>query len=119
MIRRRSLAVLALMVVLAIAPSLVLAAEVCAPHCCPAAAIDGAGEAGDCRAGLANRSCCTEASTPIALVGAPVVDGPALPIAMDFVAAVRPEPRPPSRGRAEALLALRTSPLRLSVVLLI
>lgn len=123
MLRRRSLAVLVLMMVLSIAPSLALAASVCAPHCCPAMAVsgpDGADSAAeDCRAGFANRSCCNEALAPVSLASPVVSDGPALPVHLPaLVPTVGASPLAPS-FRAEARRTLRTSPLRLSVVLLI
>ncbi|MFO0691560.1 MAG: hypothetical protein U0900_22880 [Myxococcota bacterium] len=125
MTRRRSLAVAALMVVLTFAPSLALAASVCAPQCCPAAVIaapDAADRAAeDCRAGFANRSCCNESAAPIALAGTPVPDAPApnaplLPGAGELEATSAAWLRAPAR-HAEAQRALRISPLRLSVVL--
>lgn len=122
MMRRRSLAVLVLMVGLTLGPSLALAAAVCAPHCCPAAASAASGgpdPADDCRAGFANRSCCNESIAPVALASPTVSDGPALPTcpaALEHAAAS--SLRAPGR-RSEAQRALRTSRLRLSVVLLI
>jgi hypothetical protein len=121
--RRRSFAVLVLMVVLTLAPSLAWAASVCAPQCCPAMAVagpDGSDSAAeDCRAGFANRSCCSESVAPVSLPSPTLSDAPALPArlpALEPVAA--PSLRAPT-GRADAQRALRTTPLRLSVVLLI
>ncbi|MBK7951407.1 MAG: hypothetical protein IPK00_22255 [Deltaproteobacteria bacterium] len=123
MLRRRSLAVLALMVVLTIAPSLAWAASVCASQCCPAMLASGPGGADsaaeDCRGGFANRSCCSESAAPVPLPSPTLSDAPALPArlpALEPVAAA--SLRAPS-GRADAHRALRASPLRLSVVLLI
>ena len=123
MVRSRSLAVLALMVVLTIAPSLALAASVCAPHCCPAIAVagpDGADSAAeDCRSGFANRSCCNEAVAPVSLPSPAVCDGPALPARLPALEPVAAASLLAPERRTEAQLALRTSSLRLSVVLLI
>lgn len=127
MLRRRSLAVTLLMVVLTFAPSLALAASVCAPQCCPGmavAAADGAERAAeDCRAGFANRSCCSESAAPLALPGTAVPDAPALSAPLlPGAPAIEAAPAPCLHAharRADAQRALRTSPLRLSVVLLI
>jgi len=111
------------MAVLTVAPSLALAAMACAPDCCPAmahATDSGAGASDDCRAGFASRSCCPESPAPLASFAPATSD---LPIHFQ---AILPEPtalasdslRVPQRS-AGAELALRTSPLRLSVVLLI
>ncbi len=119
MARHQSLAALVLMAVLALAPSLALAAMACAPNCCPMSAELASGKLEDCGSSLANRACCDEAPTPLSSV-APIaheipnlhaVLPPAPPIAID-------SPRLPRRS-ADAARALRTSPLRLSVVLLI
>jgi hypothetical protein len=126
-LRRRTLALAALMVVLSFAPSLAVAASLCAPQCWPGMAVAGAEgaerAAEDCRAGFANRSCCSESAAPIALSRNAVPDAPALssplfpgPTALEAAAAACPYA--PAR-RADVQRALRTSPLRLSVVLLI
>ena len=123
---RRSVAAWLLMAVLTLAPSLALAAMACAPHCCPAAASDTSdtsdtSESGhaDCSQGFARRTCCSEAPDPLASVAPPAAEIPSLhevlPSSPELVTAA---PQAPTRA-AEAELALRTSPLRLSVVLLI
>ena len=132
MMRRRFVAAWVLAAVLTVAPSLALAAMACAPHCCPstiqtmqtartAQSTDpGVRESDDCRAGFASRSCCSETPAPLASF-APAANE--LPIHFQ---AILPEPpalaietrRVPQRS-AGAELAVRTSPLRLSVVLLI
>lgn len=122
--RRRSVAAWLLMVGLCLAPSLSLAAMACAPHCCPASAGDlqlerDSAEREDCRAGFASRTCCSEAPANVASIAPTWVEIPSLQ------AALPPDPDglAPSIDRPlrsfEAMLALRTSPLRLSVVLLI
>jgi hypothetical protein len=119
--RRRSMAVLLLMVVLTVAPSLARAAIACAPHCCPASATTTDGD--DCRSGFANRTCCVDASAPLAAFASFAPGASDLP---GFLPAILPAPmasaaellRVPMRSAA-AELSLRTSPLRLSVVLLI
>lgn len=137
MSRRRSLAVLLLMVGLTLAPGLARAAIACAPHCCPASAAttggddfgkDALGRAGDdCRSAFASRTCCADATAPLATFAS--VARSSSSEAIDELAsapALLPTPiaglverlRLPARG-AEALLSLRTSPLRRSVVLLI
>lgn len=139
MLRRRSLAVILLMVGLTLAPGLARAAIACAPHCCPASAAttggDGAdrevlGRVGDdCRSAFASRTCCTQSTAPLAAFASLARFSPFSPGADDGLAsapALLPTPIAgplerlgrPARG-AEALLSLRTSPLRLSVVLLI
>ena len=121
--RRGFVAAWVLAAVLTVAPSLALAAMACAPHCCPVTAQTtdpGARVFDDCRAGFASRSCCSETPAPLASF-APAANE--LPI---HIQAILPEPpaladetlRVPQRS-AGAELALRTSPLRLSVVLLI
>lgn len=123
--RRRSVAAWLLMVGLCLAPSLSLAAMACAPHCCPASAgdvqpdRDPAEQREDCRAGVASRACCSEAPANVASIAPTWVEIPslqaALPPALDRVVASIDRPL----RSFEAMLALRTSPLRLSVVLLI
>lgn len=129
MAQRRSLAVLVLMLVLSLAPSLALAAAVCGPHCCPAVAVgpadgDATDEANpaaqDCRAGLANRSCCTTSLAPLSLPAPALSDGPPLVLQPTTVEPLLGNARLPApERRSEAQRALRTSSLRLSVVLLI
>jgi len=122
--RRRSVAAWLLMVGLCLAPSLSLAAMACAPHCCPAstgdmqAELDPSGRE-DCRAGFASRACCSEAPTNVASIAPTWVEIPSLQAALprDPDLLVPSIDRP--RRSFEATLALRTSPLRLSVVLLI
>jgi hypothetical protein len=87
----------------------------CLPDCCPAAAV----ELSDCSAGFARQTCCSESPDPLASVAPPAAEVPSLdallpesPKRMDAA------PWRPTRA-AEAELALRTSPFRLSVVLLI
>lgn len=126
MVRRKSVAAWVLMAVLTVAPSLALAAMACAPHCCPAAAESaesGAGGFDDCRTALASRTCCSESPAPLASFAPARAE---LPIHFHAIHAILPESpalasetlREPLRS-ACAELALRTSPLRLSVVLLI
>ena len=119
MARHRSLAALVLMAILALAPSLALAAMACAPSCCPMSVELVSGKFDDCGSSLANRVCCDDAPTQLSSV-APTAHEipnlhailpPAHPVAID-------SQRLPQRS-ADAERALRTSPLRLSVVLLI
>lgn len=127
MMRRTFVAAWVLAAVLTVAPGLALAAMACAPHCCPASMQQtaqptdpGVRDFDDCRAGFASPSCCPETPAPLASF-APAANE--LPIHFQ---AILPEPpaladetlRVP-RQSAGAELALRTSPLRLSVVLLI
>jgi|JI10StandDraft_1071094.scaffolds.fasta_scaffold1054672_1 hypothetical protein len=116
-IRRRQRGTVAawlLMLGLCLAPSLALAASVCAPSCCPVEA-----EREDCGAGFASRACCATASTPLASVAPTPAETPSLPTLPWRDVVLAPE-RIDSGGRfTEAERALRASPLRLSVVLLI
>ena len=129
--RRSSVAAWLLMLGLSVAPSLALVAMGCAPNCCPTSAHAAAGgtagnttgraevERDDCRAGFASRACCSEAPAPLASAAPNTVEISSLPaiLARSVVFAVVGLAAP--RPCAEAELALRTSPLRLSVVLLI
>lgn len=136
MVRCRSLAVLVLMLLLSVAPSLAWAAAVCAPHCCPAAAVlptdgaptdgasadgvraDGAAPAArDCREGFANRSCCTQSLAPVSLPAPVPSDAPPLALRSPALEPIVAAPLCAPERRSEARRALRTSPLRLSVVL--
>lgn len=126
MMRRRFVAAWVLVAVLTVAPSLALAAMACAPHCCPLmmqtvqTTDPGVRDVDDCRAGFASRSCCSATPAPLASFA------PAANELLIHLQAILPEPpalasetlRVPQRS-AGAELALRTSPLRLSVVLLI
>jgi len=119
--RRESMAVLVLMATLAMAPSLVLAAQVCAPDCCPGLTERAA--TADCGPVFASRTCCGEAeadraprSPASAHASVELPTGPALAPTPPALASERERLAPPG---AEAERALRTSPLRLSVVLLI
>ncbi len=123
MIRRRSVAAWVLMAVLTVAPSLALAATACAPHCCPATVQTtdpGVRDFDDCRAGFASRSCCSESPAPLASF-APAANE--LPIHFQAILSEPPALADDTlrvlQRSAGAELALRTSPLRLSVVLLI
>ena len=113
--RHSSMAAWLLMVVLTFAPSLALAAMACVPNCCPAEAM----ELSDCGAGFDRQTCCSESPDPLASVAPATAEVPSL----DAVLPESPKlwhaaPWRPTRA-AEAELALRTSPFRLSVVLLI
>lgn len=105
-----------LMVVLTLAPSLALAAMACVQTCCPAEAV----ELADCSAGFARQACCSESPDPLAPVAPTTAEVASLhallPGEPKLVRAA--PPWRPTRA-AEAELALRTSPFRLSVVLLI
>jgi hypothetical protein len=118
--RHRSMAAWLLMVVLTLAPSLALAAMACVPNCCPAVAIDALeADLEDCGAGFARQTCCSESPDPLASVAPPAAEVPSLhAILPGSPKLVNAAPWRPTRA-AEAELALRTSPFRLSVVLLI
>ena len=119
LVRRSSVAAGLLMLGLSFAPSLALAAMGCAPNCCPTSAHAEEVERDDCRAGFASRGCCSEAPAPLASAALNTVESSSLPaiLARSVVFAIVGLGAP--RHGAEAELALRTSPLRLSVVLLI
>jgi hypothetical protein len=113
--RHRSMAAWLLMVVLTLAPSLALAAMACVSNCCRAEAV----ELSDCGAGFARQTCCSESPDPLASVAPPAAEVPSLhAILPGSPKLVNAAPWRPTRA-AEAELALRTSPFRLSVVLLI
>ncbi len=123
MMRRRFVAAWVLAAVLTVAPSLALAAMACAPHCCPAsaeAAQSGAGDFDDCRAALASRTCCSESPAPLTSFAPARAE---LPIHFQAILSEPPALADDTlrvlQRSAGAELALRTSPLRLSVVLLI
>jgi hypothetical protein len=118
MIRRRSMAAVLLMVILTVAPGLALAATACAPHCCPAAE-QPVGEVDDCRTGFAHRVCCSDAPASLSASAPAMTDGPVLQGILPRIEAFSPDPADGRPRRLDAELALRTSPLRLSVVLLI
>jgi hypothetical protein len=118
--RHRSMAAWLLMVVLTLAPSLALAAMACVSNCCPAAAIDASeADLEDCSAGFARQTCCSESPDPLTPVVSPAAEVPSLhAILPGSPKLVTATPWRPTRA-FEADLALRTSPFRLSVVLLI
>lgn len=120
---RSTLAVLGLMALLTLAPSLALAAAACAPGCCPEGLASIATDADACRAAIAQRMCCADAPTPIAPAASFAsvsLELPSFPVEPQPLASIATPSR--DRGPAppiDADLRLRTSPLRLSVVLLI
>jgi len=118
MLRRRSIAVLVLMVVLAVAPSLAVAAAACADVCCPASA-ERAEDGDDCRSRIAQRTCCDEAPAPLAAFAPAPHEVPSFQAILPPADRIALEKRPAPPRRLEPDRALRTSPLRLSVVLLI
>ena len=122
--QRKSIAVLGLMAWLMLAPSVALAAAACAAACCPAVEEQGSTGAEDCRAALAQRECCANAPAsrprPLASLAPISLELPSFPVPTAPLASIAGDAR--ERGpspRAHADLLLRTSPLRLSVVLLI
>lgn len=122
MAARRSLAVLVLMLGLTLAPSFALAAAACATDCC-AAAVDAAPDERGCQAAFARQECCrapsaagaTQTAAALELASSIAAPASAQP---SMIPAVCVADGAPGRQHA-AQVALRTSPLRLSVVLLI
>ncbi len=113
--RHSSMAAWLLMVVLTFAPSLALAAMACVPNCCPAEAM----ELSDCGAGFDRQTCCSESPEPLSSVAPTTEEVPSLQaVLLESPKPWHAAPWHPTQA-AEANLALRTSPFRLSVVLLI
>lgn len=144
MTRRRSIAALLLMLALCFAPSAALAALACATHCCPAQAAmpsmtpaSPASSAADASSSsvspsqtaggaalplaLGRANCCLSQRTPVADVAPASSSLPPIATVSAPLPLARSGERTASNRvlREEARLAGRTSPLRLSVVLLI
>lgn len=118
---RRSLAALLLMLGLTLAPSFALAAAACATDCC-AMAIDEAQDLRGCGAAFVQSRCC---GAPAAIHASPAAAAVEAASSVSSLTSALPSPSldgslravSASDRREAATLALRTSRLRLSVVL--
>ena len=111
------IALWAFVVIFAAAPSLAIAAAECASHCCPPAPCYEAPD--DCEGMLGTMWCCDAAPTTVPSVAKRAPHPPAHQPALAICSISIAEParaRPPASAAHQGVL---TSPLRLSVVMLI